>query len=53
MDLLFFRLLSISIPVILSDMNNYGSELHFCHFRIRTLALLGWSGGKVNYMTDI
>jgi hypothetical protein len=27
LDLLFLRLLSISIPVILSDRNNYGSEL--------------------------
>jgi hypothetical protein len=27
MDLLFLRLLSISIPVILSDRNNYGSEV--------------------------
>ena len=27
LDLLFLRLLSISIPVILSDRNNYGLEL--------------------------
>ena len=27
LDLLFFRFLSISIPVILSDKNNYGSEM--------------------------
>ena len=27
LDLLFLRLLSISIPVIISDRNNYGSEL--------------------------
>jgi hypothetical protein len=27
LDLLFLRLLSISIPVILSDRNNYGSEM--------------------------
>jgi hypothetical protein len=27
MDLLFLRLLSISIPVIISDRNNYGTEV--------------------------
>jgi hypothetical protein len=27
LELLFLRLLSISIPVILSDRNNYGSEV--------------------------
>jgi hypothetical protein len=27
LDLLFLKLLSISIPVILSDRNNYGSEV--------------------------
>jgi hypothetical protein len=26
LDLLFLRLLSISIPIILSEKNNYGSE---------------------------
>jgi hypothetical protein len=27
LDLLFLRLLSISFPVIISDRNNYGSEM--------------------------
>jgi hypothetical protein len=40
LDLLFLRLLSISILVILSDRNNYGSELRL------------WDGNPIPHLTS-